>query len=145
MKINLIKRNGKLIPYAEEDREKVDKFADGAVYVVDIKNTDIRTLTQNRSIHLWCTQIAKTLNDNNMNISGTIKSDVAWSMTTVKEIIFKPIVKALYNKDSTTKLDKKDFEKIIDNIILIFANKGVSLPDFPNRDSLEFKNDTDVQ
>ena len=134
-----------LIPYSEEDREKQNKFTEGAVYVVDIKNMDIRTLQQNKSTHLWCEQIAKTLNDNNMNISGTIKSDVAWSMTTVKEIIFKPIVKALYNKDSTTKLNKNEFEKIIDNIILIFANKGVSLPDFPNRESLEYKNDTDAQ
>ncbi len=134
-----------LIPYSDEDREKQNKFTEGAVYVVDIKNMDIRTLQQNKSTHLWCEQIAKTLNDNNMNISGTIKSDVAWSMTTVKEIIFKPIVKALYNKDSTTKLNKNEFEKIIDNIILIFANKGVSLPDFPNRESLEYKNDTDAQ
>jgi len=145
MKINFIKHKGKLIPYSDDDREKVDKFADGAVYVCDIKNTDIRTLKQNSSTHLWCTQIAKTLNDNNMHISGTIKSDVAWSMETVKEIIFKPIVKALYNKDSTTKLNRNEFEKIIDNITLIFANKGVSLPEFPNRESLEFKNDTDVQ
>ena len=137
MKVNFIKHNGKLIPYAVEDREKIDKFTDGAIYVVDIKNSDIRSLKQNSSIHLWCDQIARTLNDNSLSISGTIKSDVNWSMLTVKEIIFKPIVKALYNKDSTTKLDKNEFEKIIDNIILIFANKGVTIPDFPNRKDLE--------
>lgn len=145
MKITFIKKDGRLIPYSEEDREKVDKFKDGAIYVCDIKNNDIRTLSQNRSIHLWCTQIAKTLNANSLSISGTIKSDVNWSMETVKEIIFKPIVKALYNKDSTTKLNRNEFEKIIDNIVLIFANKGVSLPEFPNRESLEFKSDKDVQ
>lgn len=136
MKINFIKHNGRLLPYAEEDREKVDKFTDGAVYVVDIKNLDIRSLKQNSSIHLWCGQIAKTLNDNNMYITDTIKTEVEWSMTTAKEILFKPVVKALYSKDSTTKLNRDEFEKIIDTLVNIFANKGIVLPPFPNKEDL---------
>lgn len=136
MKINFIKKDGRLIPYSEKDRELIDKFKDGSVYVVDVKNTSIRTLQQNKSIHLWCSQIATALNANNMYIKDTIKTEVSWSMDTVKEILFKPIVKALYNKDSTTKLDKNEFEKIIDTLTLIFANRGVTLPAFPNRDKL---------
>jgi len=136
MKISFIKKVGRLIPYSEEDREKIDKFQDGATYQVDIKNLDIRTLKQNASTHLWCTQIAKTLNDSNMYISDTIKTEVNWSMETVKEILFKPIVKALYNKNSTTKLSRNEFEKIIDTLTLIFGNKGVVLPPFPNKEDL---------
>lgn len=30
MKINFIKKDGKLIPYSVEDRELIDKFNDGA-------------------------------------------------------------------------------------------------------------------
>lgn len=137
MKINFIKRNGNLIPYSAEDRDKIDEFKDGAIYVVDIKNSDLRTLKQNKSQWLWLTQIAQCLNDNNMYISETIKSEVEWSKDSVKTLIFDTVMKALYNKDSSTKLNKDDYDKLIDTIINIFAKKGVVIPDFPNREDLE--------
>jgi len=134
MKITFKKEMGQLVPYSLEDKAKVEKFKDGAVYVVDIKNSDIRSLQQNKALHKYCELIARALNNQNLSISSVIKVDVDWSMETVKEIIFKPVVKALYNKDSTTKLDKNEFNKIIDNITLIFGNRGIEIPPFPSVD-----------
>ena len=72
MKINLIKRNGRLIPYADDDISKLDKFDDGAIYIVDIKNGDVRTLKQNNALHLWCELIAKELNSKNVLFKSLI-------------------------------------------------------------------------
>ena len=62
MKINLIKQYGNLLPYSQEDKKKIDEFKDGAIYIVEINNSDKRTLQQNKSIHKWCEQIASELN-----------------------------------------------------------------------------------
>ena len=65
-----------------------------AIYVVEINNSDKRTLQQNRAIHKWCEQIA-------------------------------------------SKLNKDEFELLIDTIIQALATKGIECPDFPNREDLE--------
>ena len=137
MKINLIKQYGNLLPYSQEDKKKIDEFKDGAIYVVEINNSDKRTLQQNKSCHLWCEQIARKLNKENFFIQDVIKLNTKWDMLKVKELIFKPVVKSLYTKDSTTKLNKDEFGLIIDTIIRALATKGIECPDFPNREDLE--------
>ena len=137
MKINFIKHKGRLIPYDDEARQKINEFKDGCIYVVDINNSDKRTLQQNKSTHLWCSQIADYLNKEKFFIQDVIKLNTKWDMLKVKEMIFKPVVKSLYTKDSTTKLNKDEFELIIDTIIRYMAMKGIEIPDFPNREDLE--------
>ena len=136
MKINLKKEFGNLIPYSLEDKQNLDKLADGAIYEIDIKNIDMRSIKQNSAIHLWCKMIAQQLNNNGLYVSDVIKTQSHWNMSKVKENIFKPVVKSLYEKDSTTKLKKDEFEQIIDTIIQAFAMKGIVIPDFPNREKL---------
>ena len=137
MKINLKKEFGNLIPYSAEDKKNLDKLADGAIYEIDIKNIDMRSIKQNSAIHLWCNMIAQQLNNNGLYVSDIIKTQSHWNMSKVKENIFKPVVKSLYDKDSTTKLKKDEFEQIIDTIIQAFATKGIVISDFPNRQDLE--------
>lgn len=134
MKITFKKEFNQLIPYSLEDKEKLESMSDGAVYEVDIKNMDIRTLKQNASLHLWCTQIASSLNDSGLYVSDVLKVETQWNMERVKENIFKPVVEMLYGKKSTTKLNKDEFENIIDSVVLAFANKGIQIPLFPNKD-----------
>ena len=129
--------HGQLCPVDEETREKFDKFKEGAYYTVDIKNLNVRTVIQNASIHLWCEQIATELNKENFFIQNVIKMNTKWSMIKVKELIFKPVVQSLYTKDSTTKLNKDEFEKIIDTLVRYMAQKGVEIPEFPNREQLD--------
>ena len=137
MKIQFIKRNGNLIPCSEKNRELIDEFKDGAIYVVDINNSDKRTLAQNRSLHLWFTQISDKLNKDSFAIQDVIKLNTKWSPEKIKELIFKPVIKSLYNKESSTKLNKDEFELIIDTIIRALGTKGIECPDFPNREDLE--------
>lgn len=137
MKISFIKQYGNLLPYSQEDKKKIDEFKDGAIYVVEINNSDKRTLAQNRATHKWCEQIASKLNKEKFFIQDVIKLNTKWDMLKVKELIFKPVVKSLYTKDSTTKLNKDEFELIIDTIIRALGTKGIECPDFPNREDLE--------
>lgn len=109
MKITLRIHNGNLVPANKKEREKIDSFADGAFYQVDIKNMDKRTLVQNSSIHLWCKQIAEKLNKENFFIQDVIKINTEWNTIKVKALLFKPVVMSLYTKDSTTKLNIKEF------------------------------------
>ena len=119
-------------------KDEVPNLTEGALYSVDLKTMDTRSLRQNNSLHLWENMIAKTLNDNNKNLTTIIKAETSWSKDSVHELIIKPIIKALYNKTSTTQLGRTEFEKIIDTIVYLFGTKhGVVIPDFPNRNDLQ--------
>lgn len=132
MKITLKKERGSLLPYSDEDYEELQKLSD-AVYVVDIKNLDMRTVQQNKAIHLWCSQIAEVLNKNNLYMTGIFSNDIMWSMELVKEQIIKNMIKLLFKIDSTTKLKRKEIDILIDHITYIFGDKkGITIPKFPS-------------
>jgi hypothetical protein len=133
MKIAIKIEHGYIVPYSSDDVEKLKTF-DSGIYEVDIKNMDLRSLAQNRALHLWCSQIAYTLNNSGLYVSQIIKAETEWNMNKVKENIFKAVVESLYDKKSTTKLNKNEFDKIIDTITLALGNKGISVPPFPSYD-----------
>lgn len=133
MKIALKKQFGALSPYSEADMEKLSSLSD-AVYEVDIKNLDMRTVRQNRALHLWCTKIAKVLNENNLYMTGIFGNDILWTMELVKTQIVKGLIKQVFDIDSTTKLKRKEIDKLIDMITQIFGEKkGIVIPPFPER------------
>ena len=125
MKINFIKRKGNLIPYSDDDRAKVDKFADGSIYVVDIKNQDIRTIQQNKLIHQVCKNISDELQKQNISLNTVLKHDTKVSMLAVKELMFKSVVMSLYGKDSTTKLNKDELDLVFNTLIMALGTKGL--------------------
>jgi len=132
MKIEVSIKDGYIVPTKPEQLKDIKN----GVYVAEVKNMDTRTIRQNSAIHLWCEMIATTLNNENMVIQEVIKINTKWNMIKVKEMLFKPVVKKLYTKDSTTKLNTNEFELIIDTLCRYMAHKGITLPEFPNRDRL---------
>ena len=133
MKISLQIKNGYITPL---DIEKIKSLKDG-VYEAKINNMDLRTLNQNRALWLWCEMIATTLNENNLDIKKVLKIDVPWNRDTVKVVIFNTVMEAYYKKKSSTQLEIKEFDKIIDVIINNFGTKyGVVIPNFPHREQL---------
>lgn len=125
MKINFIKHKGRLVPYEDVDREKVDKFKDGVVYVVDIKNSDLRSIAQNRLIHQVCKNISSELQKQNISLNSVLKHDTPVSMLAVKELMFKSVVLSLYGKDSTTKLNKDELNLVFDTLIMALGSRGL--------------------
>ncbi len=72
-----------------------------------------RTLQQNKSLHKYCSMLAEKLNESGQDMRKTLKPeiDIPWSMETIKELMFKPIIKAMFNVDSTTELDTKQISE----------------------------------
>ncbi len=79
----------------------------------------VRTSQQNKSLHKFCEEVANELNSQGINIQLFLKHavDLDWTKNSVKELIWRPIQKALVNKGSTTELDKvSDIDLIYDHI-----------------------------
>lgn len=95
-----------------------------------------RTLQQNKSIHLYCEQLAQALNDAGYDMTNVeIKIPTAFTKENVKELLFKPVMHSLYpDKTSTTQLEKIEVSDVYEVMNRATAMKfGVSLP-FPSED-----------
>jgi len=132
MKITLRKGGIALFPNSQADIDKLEKLSD-AIYTVDIKNMDMRTVKQNAALHLWCTQISDVLNANNLYMTGVFGNEIDWTMDLVKTQIVKATIKKVFDIDSTTKLMRKEIDQLVDYVVVAFAQKGVEIPPFPNK------------
>jgi hypothetical protein len=132
MKITFLKDGNALYPYSEDDEARLEKLSN-AVYSVDIKNMDMRTIRQNRALHLWCKQIATLLNSKSLYITGVFGNKIEWTMALVKEQIIKATILKVFGINSTTKLKRKELDEMIDFITIAFASKKVEIPEFPNK------------
>lgn len=136
MKIAIKKMGDVAVPASEADLDMWSKLSD-AVYEVDIKNMDMRTLAQNSALHLWASKIAEVLNANNMYMTGVFGNDIEWSMELVKTQIIKATIKKVFDINSTTKLKRKEIDNLIDFVTIAFGRKGIKIPDFPSRELWE--------
>ena len=131
MKIQFKKERGQLIPYSDEDERKLKKMQDGACYVVEIKNLDMRTLQQNKALHKYFSLVAEALNDRQLTVKTIIKADIEWNPISVKSLLWAPIQEAVLQKKSTTELKRKEIDDVYDTINRALGEKfGIHVP-FP--------------
>lgn len=73
-----------------------------------------RTLKQNASAHLWFKHIADSLNDSGMDMQVVLakRAGIKWTETAVKECLFRVLMIAMTNKQSTTELTTKEFTEV---------------------------------
>lgn len=107
---------------------------------VELKEVRLtRTAKQNRAMHLLFTFIATELNELGLefNYTGLKGSNMSTRYTPhlVKEFFWRPIQVALFDIESTTKIDTKQMNEITDVISKFFAERGVVL-EFPSIDQL---------
>jgi hypothetical protein len=97
-----------------------------------------RTTQQNKSLHLFYALLATQLNEMGLDQRKVLKPSVSidWTPIAIKEQIWKPIQKALYNKKSTTELDKQmEIDKIHETIMRHLGESfGVEYIPFPHDD-----------
>jgi len=134
MKITFKKERGQLIPFSDADYDAISKMADGAVYEVDIKNFDMRTLKQNRALHKFFTMVSETMNNRGLTPKKVIKIDLEWTPTAVKEMLWRPVQESVLNKKSTTKLKKEEITKVYDILNMAFGERLGFNVAFPHRD-----------
>lgn len=73
-----------------------------------------RTLTQNRALHMFCQNLADTLNDAGLDQKKVLKPevDIPWTMEAVKEGLWKPLQEAVTGLKSTTKPETSQYSAI---------------------------------
>jgi len=99
----------------------------------------VRTTKQNSSLHKFFSIISDQLNDmgaefNYTGIKG-VEMSMPYTPTLIKETLWKPIQIALFDFESTTQLDTKQINQIVDVINKFFSERGVSI-DFPSIEQL---------
>ena len=130
-------KDGKLV-IKNKERWNKELMNDKEVIVEIKKNTNLRTLTQNRALHLYFTLLATELNDAGFDMKAVIRKevDIPWTSSSIKEYLWRPIQKQQLQKKSTTRLKNTDIDLIYDTVNRIVGERTGVYVEFPNIDSL---------
>ena len=110
-------------------------------YTVDlIQKKNTRTTKQNSALHLLFTIVSNQLNEigiefQYIGLKGSVIS-TRHTPNLVKEHVWKPIQKALFNIDSTTKLNTEQINEIVDVLTKYFGDKGIVIA-FPSKEQIK--------
>lgn len=104
-----------------------------------VKEHPQRTPLQNRSLHKYCTLLAQALNDAGLDAKKTLKPeiDIPWTPEMVKDLLFRPIMKAMTGKTSTTQLDTVEPSQIHAVLDLHTSEKFGIHVDWPSEENME--------
>lgn len=93
-----------------------------------------RTNKQSRALHLWCKMLAEELNEAGLTIEKTLtgKAEILWHKDTVKQILFKQIMKKYTLKTSTTQLTTKELIDTAEQLTKYLAEQHGLLVEFPS-------------
>lgn len=93
-----------------------------------------RTNLQNRALHKFFEMLSEQLNDAGYDVRKTLKEDfeLDWTPVLIKEIIFRAIIKAKFNKSKTSDLTSGELQLAYDELNRHFSTKfGIFVP-FPS-------------
>lgn len=105
---------------AEEGREKY--------YTIVNAN---RTNKQNNTLQLLFRRMAEALNDAGFEIPHPFKPDleIPYTESSIRELIYKPIIKAMFDADSSTTLTTTQFSEAMTTMVdAVCRNTGVNVP-----------------
>ena len=98
-----------------------------------------RTLQQNKALHKLFTQMSDTFNTLGLDMRVVLKPEIKilWTPEAVKRELFKPVMKAMYGKESTTELTTSEVSKVYEQIAKLIGEKfGVEI-EFPSKEQLD--------
>lgn len=109
-----------------------DQFQTGTVLTYKIREEN-RTERQNGAMHLWFRQIADKLNGAGdwarHPYSDTL--EIPFTDVLVKEMLYKPVIKSMYDKNSTAKLTVRELSESAEVLVRwLSEHRGVYVP-FP--------------
>lgn len=99
----------------------------------------LRTTKQNSALHKLLTELADELNSSGKTMTKVLSqnADILWTPYSTKEFLLKPIIKAMYGKESTTQLSTKELSAACEFMLNHIAKTtGVAL-EFPSISSME--------
>jgi hypothetical protein len=100
-----------------------------------------RTIKQNSALHKFFELLSVELNESGYDVRTTLKQDfeIPWTPALIKELLWRPVQKAMLRKRSTTKLTTQDIDKIYDVLNRHLGEKlGIYVP-FPSEEELNNK------
>lgn len=102
------------------------------------ENKPVRTLTQNKAIHKYFAMLADSLNNAGYDVRKAMRHDVAipWTDKLVKELIWRKVQKAMFEVDSTTKLDTSQVSEVYEVINRHTAESFCVSVAFPEKERL---------
>ena len=117
----------------EAIRELTETFEKTGYVEMECTTVQTRTARQNRALHVYLRLLGEALNEAGLDQRAVLKSDfpLPWSTESAKENLFKPIMKAMFDIDSTTKLERVQVSQVYDVLNRSLSEKyGISIP-FP--------------
>ena len=109
-----------------------DQFQSGEILCYGIRKYG-RTERQNNAMHLWFRQMADQLNDAGYSAKHPFNDEIEVPFTEVlvKEMLYKPIIKAMYDKKSTATLTGGQVSEAAEVLVRwLSEKKGIDVP-FP--------------
>jgi hypothetical protein len=96
-----------------------------------------RSDTQNKSLHLYCEHLAQELNDAGFDMRKALRHDIdiSWNKQMVKEYIWRPVQESLFQKNSTTELNRQEVNEVWMHLNRFVSEKfGLYVP-FPSEEN----------
>ena len=124
----------------EKAKQRLNSFIERGKTIDLIEKMNTRTTNQNSALHLLFTVISSQLNELGIEYQYLgLKGQVLSMMHTphlVKEFVWKPIQRALFDIESTTKINTMQINQIVDVLTKFFADKGILIM-FPSKEQLK--------
>jgi hypothetical protein len=97
-----------------------------------------RTIRQNSALHKFYELLSVELNESGYDIRTTLKEDfeIPWTPALIKELLWRPLQKAMLRKRSTTRLTTKEIDKIYDVLNRHLGEKLGVYVAFPSEEEL---------
>lgn len=105
---------------------------------MEIKTEKLRSNRQSAALHLMFRQLADELNNSGLTVMKTLKqeTEIMWNEVMIKELIWRPIQKAMTGKSSTTAISTADINKIFEVIAKYMAEKHSLIINFPSIETM---------
>jgi len=106
--------------------------------IFGIKERKQRSSLQNNALHLAFGLLAGSLNDSGLDMKKVLTIDIPWTVTAVKEYLYRPVMKAMLAKESTTELDSKEISDVWEVLMReLGREKGVENIPFPSEEQTQ--------
>ena len=117
----------------EAIRELTETYEKTGYVEMECTTVQTRTARQNRALHVYLRLLGEALNEAGLDQRAVLKSNfpIPWSTESAKQNLFSPIMKAMFDIDSTTKLERVQVSQVYDVLNRSLSEKyGISIP-FP--------------
>ena len=100
-----------------------------------------RSIQQNKALHKYCNNLAEALNEAGLDQRKVLKPgiDIPWTMESVKDNLYKPILKALTGKESTIDMSTTDPSLVYEVLNRHMGEKHGITVEWPSEESRMLK------